>query len=286
LRGGEHRGHLSTAAVARILGWSEARVREFVRQGLCQPAKQGRRYAFSFQDLVVLYAARGLLAQNVPAVRVRRALSALVDQLAGDRPLSGLRVFANGGEVGVREDGTAWNPLTGQTLLDFQLDFRVDEVAKLVPTRASRGSGTSGTPTSAAQRALAHFDSALDLEDESPEAAEAAYRQALALDPTLVDAYVNLGRLAHGRGHSVLAASLYEKALRYSPEDPIIHFNLALAVEDSRGPLEAVPHYERALALDPDFADAHFNLAGLCEHLERGADALRHYRAYQKLTER
>ena len=71
----EPSGQLSTAAVARILGFREARVREFVRLGLCRPARKGRRYAFSFQDLVALYAARGLLEQKVPSVRVRRAAS-------------------------------------------------------------------------------------------------------------------------------------------------------------------------------------------------------------------
>jgi tetratricopeptide (TPR) repeat protein len=64
-----------------------------------------------------------------------------------------------------------------------------------------------------------------------------------------------------------------------------VHFNLALALEDTRGAEAAAEHYERALALDPGFADAHWNLAGLCESLGRGADALRHYRAYQKLSE-
>ena len=64
----------------------------------------------------------------------------------------------------------------------------------------------------------------------------------------------------------------------------MIHFNLALALEDARGPAPAAAHYERALALDPSFADAHFNLASVCEKLERMSDALRHYHAYKKLT--
>jgi tetratricopeptide (TPR) repeat protein len=71
----------------------------------------------------------------------------------------------------------------------------------------------------------------------------------LDLDPQLLDAYVNLGRLTHQAGDAREAARLY------------------------------------ALELDPDFADAHFNLAGLCERLGRKADALRHYQAYKKLTQ-
>ena len=78
---------------------------------------------------------------------------------------------------------------------------------------------------------------------------------------------------------------LYHHALERSPDDPVVHFNLALALEDSRGPGPAASHYERALELDPSFADAHFNLAALCETLGRKTDALRHYHAYKKLTE-
>ena len=65
----------------------------------------------------------------------------------------------------------------------------------------------------------------------------------------------------------------------------MIHFNLALALEDLAGAAAAATEYERALVLDPDFADAHYNLAGLCEQLGRETDALRHYHAYKKLTD-
>ena len=78
---------------------------------------------------------------------------------------------------------------------------------------------------------------------------------------------------------------LYHLALEHSPDDPVLHFNLALALEDTRGADAAIQHYERALVLDPDFADAHYNVAGLYEQCGRGADALRHYRAYKRLAE-
>ena len=77
---------------------------------------------------------------------------------------------------------------------------------------------------------------------------------------------------------------MYQQALDWTPDDPVVHFNLALAIEDTEGAAAAVSHYDRALALDPNLADAHFNVAGLCEQLGRGADALRHYHAYKKLT--
>ena len=272
--------NLSTSEVARILDLKESSIREIVRSGLCRPARRGRRYAFSFQDLVVLRAARDLLAARVPAARVRRALARLAQELAPGRPLSGLRIFADGREVAVCEAGVRWQPETGQTLLSFD----VDGLAALAEgVRAERAD--AAPPPDRCARAQRAFARGLDLEDEDPKGAAAAYREALDLDPELGDAAVNLGRILHESGHAEDAAGLYRRALAITPEDPIVHFNLALALEDTRGAAAAAEHYERALELDPGFADAHWNLAGLCEALGRRADALRHYRAYQKLTE-
>jgi tetratricopeptide (TPR) repeat protein len=272
--------HLSTTDAARILGLSEARIRELVRSGLCRPARDGKRYAFSFQELVVLRAAAGLLAQNVPMARVRRALATLAGELPPERSISGLRIFADGKRVAVRDGGTAWEPETGQVLLDFGVDELAQQVTEL---RASHEHAAEGGDSHA--RARTEFERGLDLEDDDPAGACDAYGKALALDPDLVDAWVNLGRIAHQAGNAKEATRLYHEALERSPDDPVVHFNLALALEDARGAAPAASHYERALELDPGFADAHFNLGALCEKLGRKTDALRHYHAYKKLTE-
>jgi tetratricopeptide (TPR) repeat protein len=278
---------LSSAEVSRLLGLREARVRELVRGGLCWPGRSGRRYAFTFQDVVVLRAAKELLDAHVPAARVRRALAALRAELPEGRPLSGLRIFADGREVAVRDGGAAWQPATGQTVLDFALDELARDADHVARTPAGTPAGVEpgGTPAAATAEAHAAFEQALELEDVDPEAARDAYRRALALDPGLVDARVNLGRIVHEAGDAREAVRLYAEALARSPEDPIIHFNLALALEDADGADAAADHYRRALALDPDFADAHFNLAGLCELAGLKAEALRHYHAYKKLIE-
>jgi len=271
--------NLSTAEVSRIVGLSEARVRQLVRAGLCGSAPRGRRYAFGFQDLVVLRAAAGLLAHGVPLSRVRRALVALVAELPDDRPLSGLRIHADGRHVAVRDASGTWQPETGQALLDFE----VDEVAELL--EAAR---RDRKPDDSERVAIARseFETALELEDEDPGAAAEAYGRSLELDPSLVDAYVNLGRLALDAGDAARAAAICEHALEQAPDDPLIRFNLALALEDTLGPEAAAAQYERALSIDEDFAEAHFNLAALCDQLGRESDAIRHYSAYQRLTDR
>src|SRR5262245_9644765 len=153
--------NLSTSEVARILGMKEASIREIVRTGVCRPARRGHRYAFSFQDLVVLRAARGLLEARVPAARVRRALAALARELPEGRPLSGVRIYADGGQVAVCGADGAWQPETGQTCLAFE----VDGLARLADAvRAERRPDAAG-PGDAARAQLA-FERGIDLEDE------------------------------------------------------------------------------------------------------------------------
>jgi tetratricopeptide (TPR) repeat protein len=271
--------NLSTAEVSRILGLAAPRIRAIVRAGFCRPARSGRRYAFSFQDLVVLRTARELLDARVPEARVRRALAALARELPPERPLSGLRIYADGREVAVCDGLGAWQPATGQTLFHFDLDSLEREVRSVRSQRRAPAAGSSP-----GERARAEFERGLDLEDDAPDEARLAYARAIELDPELVDAYVNLGRLVHEAGRAAEAVALYHAALKRCPDDALVHFNLAIALEDSEGPEAAMREYRRALDLDPDFADAHFNLAGLCELLGQRADALRHYRAYKKLS--
>jgi tetratricopeptide (TPR) repeat protein len=269
---------LSTAEVVRLLGVDERRIREWVRSGLCRPLRQGRRYAFSFQDLVVLRAAKALLDGGVPAARIRRAIAALARDLPEGSSLSGLRIFADGRDVAVGVAGERWQPATGQTLFEFE----VDQLAQLLEQKRAAPRTAASDPAALAREA---FEDALGLEDRDPAAAAAAYGRALALDPMLADAYVNLGRLRHQEGDAGEAARLYRLALERSPDDAVLHFNLALALEDTHGADAAIAHYQRALALDPEFADAHYNVAGLYEQSGRGTDAFRHYRAYKRLVE-
>jgi|SRR5262245_3886422 len=269
---------LSTAEVTRLLGLDERRVREWARSVLRRPLRRGHRHAFSFQDLVVLRAAKALLDAGVPAARIRRAVAALTRELPAERSLSGLRIFADGRDVAVCVAGERWQPETGQTLFEFE----VDQLAELVEQKREARALPSSDPASQARDA---FEEALALEDRDVPAAAAAYERALALDPALADAYVNLGRLRHEGGDAREAVRLYRLALERSPDDAVLHFNLALALEDTAGPAAAIDHYERALELDPEFADAHYNVAGLYEQCGRGTDALRHYRSYKGLLE-
>ena len=124
------------------------------------------------------------------------------------------------------------------------------------------------------------------LEANDPHAAEAAYRSALALDPGLADASLNLGALLCEARRYAEAVQLYDDAVRRSPDVALLHFNRAIALEDQGRPMEALASYNASLQLDPDLADAHFNAARLHEQLGDAKKAVRHLSAYRRLQRR
>src|SRR5260221_122926 len=76
---------------------------------------------------------------------------------------------------------------------------------------------------------------------------------------------------------------IYRAAIAQLPREPLLHFNLGIALEDLNRPDEAIAAYERALALDPEFADAHYNVSQLHEARGRRQQALRHLSEYRRL---
>lgn len=269
----------STKDVAALLGLSAEQVRSYVRAGFLAP-EQGPRgeYYFSFQDLILLRTAKGLLAARVPRRRVRLALQNLREQLPEDRALTGVRISAQGHHVVVRDGRDLWNPESGQAVFDFELSELAREASTL-PLR------TPETKEDEPDGAGDWYERGSELEEVSPEEAMAAYRRALELDPGLADAHVNLGRLLHERGEAAEAERHYRLALAVRPEDATAAFNLGVALQDLGRLAEAAEAYEKALEIDRSLADAHYNLAGLYERLGQPEAAFRHLRTYRTLIQ-
>ncbi|HEX4495181.1 MAG TPA: tetratricopeptide repeat protein [Thermoanaerobaculia bacterium] len=273
-------GGYSTKDVAALLGLSAEQVRSYVRAGFLSP-RQGPRgeYYFSFQDLVLLRTAKGLLAARVPRRRVRLALQNLREQLPRERALTGVRISAQGHHVVVRDGGDVWNPESGQAFFDFELAELAREASAL-PLRTPPAEAPDQPPGAADW-----YERAEELEADAPEEAMAAYRRALEIDPRLADAHLNLGRLLHERGEAATAEAHYRQALAARPEDATAIFNLGVALQDLGRLSEATDAYESAIALDRALADAHFNLAGIYEGLGQPEAAFRHLRTYRSLTQ-
>jgi tetratricopeptide (TPR) repeat protein len=270
-----------TAEVARLLGTSPRQIRRLVATGLVRPARVARgAYRFSFQDLVLLRTARTLADADVPAKRIHRTLRSLARQLPHDRPLSELRITAEGTDIVVRDGNAAWVPESGQLTLDFLVSELATKVAPLAHQHARRRGREE--PADAG----GWFDLALELETAAPAEAEEAYRRSLQLNPDLPEALINLGRMLQAQARLHEAEDLYRRARTVQPDLAIAAFNLGTVLDEQRRPQEAIEAYVAAVDLDPGFADAHYNLSGLYEQVGNTVAAFRHLRRYRELTGR
>jgi tetratricopeptide (TPR) repeat protein len=295
----------SAQEVTKMLGLSPARLRAYVRAGFLS-AERGEhgRLRFSFQDLLLLRTAEGLVAERIPPRRVADAFRKLRQRLPDARPLTGLQLTADGNQVVVRDGGARWQPESGQVLLDFSdgpapspagapiatLEPRARERAAPTPPPANAAGEPPATPagddgpsdTDATADELYHI--ACALEESDPGAAISALRSLLAVAPGHADARIELGRLLHEAGDLAAAETEYRLALKARPDDATAAFNLGVAIEDQGRIDEALGFYARAVALDPRHPDAHYNAARLFEKTGQYAAAVRHLRTYRDLT--
>jgi tetratricopeptide (TPR) repeat protein len=269
----------STREVAELLGLSTARVRSLLRSGVVNPQRTPNgRATFTFQDLVLLRTAKGLIDAKVPARRIAKALQALAHQLPMDRPLSAVRVQIDGDRVIVRDNTSSWEPESKQTVLDFSIRELSDKVAPIARESVQRA-------LRAASSADDLFQAALESEEIGASAeAEAAYRNAIAADAAHVAAHINLGRLRHVGKALDEAERLYRRALELEPNHPTARFNLGVVLEDSGKTAEAIQEYLEAARIDPRVADVHFNLARLYQQTGDQQAALRHFSRFRALT--
>ncbi|ACL64285.1 TPR repeat protein [Anaeromyxobacter dehalogenans 2CP-1] len=261
-----------TRDVARMLGLPPAEVRRFARAGFVAARRgPGNALRFSFQDLVLLRAAAGLVQARLRPARVRRALRRLAAQLPEGRSLASVQVAAEGGRVVVRDGGARWHPDTGQVLLDFEIGELARRVAPLVRAAARRGRGMRPLDGEA------WFHWGRDLHDVAPAEARTAYRQALGVAPDHAGAHLHLGRLLLRDEGDARAAELH---LRRALEDPALRAGAGVALSaalEAQGLLdEALLACARAIEADPALPDAHRAAARLLERLGRAEDARRH----------
>jgi tetratricopeptide (TPR) repeat protein len=265
---------------ARLLDVPPGRVYEYVRADFLSPRRGPRgEYRFTFQDLVLLRTAKEL-TQRLSPRRVKRALANLKQQLPTGSELTRLRITSDGESVVARDGTTAWIPESGQTLLDF-------EVAELAAAVAPSVRPTAQVRCGAGSQMAAEdwYEMGCELEECDTEQATDAYRRAVELDPSHVDAHVNVGRLLHEAGDRSAAESHYRAALELEPADATAAYNLGVLLEDLGRRAEAVGAYVQAIEADSEYADAHYNLAHLYEELGRKQSAVKHLQIYRRLVD-
>lgn len=266
----------STRQVSELIGIKPDQVRHYVRRDLLRPLRGGRNeFRFTFQDVVLLRTAKGLLDAKVSARKAYKVLRKLKQELAQVKSLAAMRIFADGNNVVVREDNGVWDVETGQGHLDFSVRELADNVASLANRNLIDARESNGLDSDE------WYNLGLDLEEVDPERAPDAYIRALELNPRSADAHVNLGRLLQLKGDLKRAKRHYELALDAAPSHELASYNLGTVFDELDEAESAAEFYQRA----PSVPDAHYNLARIFEIKGDEVSALRHMRQYRQLLE-
>lgn len=264
--------------ISRLLGVSATRLRTLDRSGIVSPSgkRRGRR-AYTFADLIQLRTAQTLLDGKVRLRDVSRAMLALKKSLPRvARPLAELRIVSDGRSIVVKTQDGDFEPLSGQMMLDFEVQELRDDVVRVL------------RPTAGRERARTAYELYLRASelDETPDTmaeAESLYHRAIELDPWLTIAYTNLGNIAFRRQDVETAEQFYRKALEIDSKQPEAQYNLGYVMLERGRAEDAVPLFLGAIASDPKFADAYFNLAMAYEQLGQAKKARPHWNNYIQL---
>lgn len=109
--------------------------------------------------------------------------------------------------------------------------------------------------------AEAAYHLGLILAPTEPSLSEACYRQAAALRPWLVEAWINLGATLVKRGALSEGSASYKQALVWAPSRADAWNNLGHSIRQTGDVAGAVPCYDRAARLNPTYAEARYNRA-------------------------
>lgn len=208
---------------------------------------------FSFEDLAVVRQADDLLAEGM-------SFRAVVRKLVASR--------------------------SGQLAFDFRLEAQPAKVLQLTRRETLR-SNAPDPPIADGPTAEVLFHEASQIDQDDPEhldEASVAYQRALAADPGLVPAIINLANIHYARDEIAQAQALYERAIALEPDVFEAYFNLGNVFHDLGRYNEAQACYREALRLNPIYADAHFYLAVTLEKDGQAQEARAHWRAYQQLA--
>jgi tetratricopeptide (TPR) repeat protein len=109
--------------------------------------------------------------------------------------------------------------------------------------------------------------------------------QSVPVDPVRAKTLTEKGRQAYEQGQKTAAVKAWKQAVELNPADAVTVNNLALLLQEEKHFSEAATVLESGLRYSPDVPQLHYNLAVISElYLLNLEQALAHYQAYRKLA--
>ena len=259
----------------KAVGLTDKQVKQWERTGLLSPLD-----AYAFSDIVALRTLARLKSKKLPPKKIAEILDTLKTRWSdGRNPLSELKLTADGSHIHVQVGNVHMDAGSGQLLLDFA-DAQASQLLEMPPDRPNPAGDERK------RREAEHwFQKGVDMEQASAplENALDAYRVALALDPKLTAAMVNMGTIYFAGRQFDKAEKYYQMAVDANPKYALAQFNLGNLHDEQGDTEQALHHYLLALELDPNYADAHYNVALVLQSNGDTLKAMSHWRTYLRL---
>jgi DNA-binding transcriptional MerR regulator len=113
----------STDVVLRVTGASANQLKYWVKIGLVTPTQDGKRYLYSFRDIIRIKVVADLKNKGLSLQKIRKGIDNLAKVLpADDDPLSKLIIFTDGHDMVAMEKGMYFSATSMQRYFQFDIE--------------------------------------------------------------------------------------------------------------------------------------------------------------------
>jgi DNA-binding transcriptional MerR regulator len=113
----------STDVVLRVTGASANQLKYWVKIGLVIPTQDGKRYLYSFRDIIRIKVVADLKNKGLSLQKIRKGIDNLAKVLpADDDPLSKLIIFTDGHDMVAMEKGMYFSATSMQRYFQFDIE--------------------------------------------------------------------------------------------------------------------------------------------------------------------
>lgn len=129
-----------TDIVLRVTGASANQLKYWVKIGLVSPIKDGKRYLYSFRDIIRIRVVTNLKNNGLSLQKIRKGIGKLTKVLpTDDDPLARLVIFTDGQDMIAMEKGMYFNATSMQRFFRFDLGQLQASIFKIQSEIAGRG---------------------------------------------------------------------------------------------------------------------------------------------------